>query len=92
MPAKAKKTSSKGESVSTLQLHEKDTGSSRVQVATLTERINALESHFKTHPKDKHSKTGLLKMIGKRRKHLQYLKNSDESSYKEVIEKLNLRK
>lgn len=80
------------EVVSSLKMHDRDTGSSQFQVALLTEKINALEAHFKAHHKDKHSRTGLLKMIGKRRKHLQYLKNNDEAAYKAVLEKLNLRK
>ena len=92
MPKAKSKSTDKNDVLSQVQMHDRDTGSSQVQVAVLTERINSLEDHFKTHPKDKHSKTGLLKMIGARRKHLQYLKNTDEKIYKDLLKKLNLRK
>jgi small subunit ribosomal protein S15 len=72
--------------------HEKDTGTPEVQIALLTERINDLTSHLKSHPKDFHSVRGLLKMVGKRRRLLDYLKRSDLESYKTIIEKLALRK
>jgi small subunit ribosomal protein S15 len=71
---------------------EGDTGSPEVQVALLTERITYLTEHFKVHKKDFHSKTGLLKLVGQRRKLLNYLKNSDIQRYRELIERLGLRK
>ena len=71
--------------------HESDTGSSRVQVALLTERINSLTDHFRTHPKDHHGRRGLLKMVGTRRRLLQYLKRSDLPTYRALIEELGLR-
>jgi small subunit ribosomal protein S15 len=71
--------------------HETDTGSSRVQVAVLTERINYLTDHFKLHAKDHHSRRGLLKMVGKRRRLLDYLKRSDVDGYRRVIQDLGLR-
>ncbi|MFZ9595476.1 MAG: 30S ribosomal protein S15 [Bdellovibrionia bacterium] len=69
-----------------------DTGSSEVQVALLTTHINELNEHFKTHPKDHHSKRGLLKMVGQRRRLLNYLKSSDEKRYFQLIQTLELRK
>lgn len=74
------------------QLHEKDTGSVEVQVATLTRRINDLTGHLKTHRKDHHSRLGLLKMVGRRRRLLAYLKKSDLEAYQALIENLKLRK
>ena len=71
---------------------EKDTGSSEVQIALLTERINELTEHLKVHKKDNHSRRGLLQMVGKRRNRLNYLSKSDLPKYREVVEKLNLRK
>lgn len=71
--------------------HETDTGSSQVQVAVLTERINYLTDHFKLHAKDHHSRRGLLKMVGKRRRLLDYLKRSDVDGYRRVIQDLGLR-
>lgn len=73
-------------------LHPKDTGSHQVQVAILTERINELSKHLEGHPKDHHSRRGLLMMVGKRRKLLNYLRNSNKKGYEELLEKLNLRK
>ena len=67
-------------------------GSPEVQVALLTERINHLNEHLKTHKKDHHSRRGLLKMVGKRRNLLNYVKNKDIERYRELIEKLGLRK
>ena len=69
-----------------------DTGSVVVQVAILSERINSLDEHFRSHTKDHHSRKGLLALVSKRRKFLSYLKRKDEEKYKEVIQKLNLRK
>jgi small subunit ribosomal protein S15 len=70
---------------------EKDTGSTRVQVALLTERINYLTGHFRTHAKDHHGRQGLLKMIGKRRRLLDYLKRTDLTGYRQLIQDLGLR-
>ncbi|MDA8109404.1 MAG: 30S ribosomal protein S15 [Betaproteobacteria bacterium] len=69
-----------------------DTGSPEVQVALLTERINGLTEHFKTHVKDFHSRRGLLKMVSQRRKLLDYLKRADTEKYRSLIERLGLRK
>lgn len=74
------------------RLKEGDTGSPEVQVALLTHRINDLTGHFKTHKKDFHSRTGLLKLVGKRRNLLNYLKKKDIARYREIIERLKLRK
>ena len=74
------------------QLHEKDTGSSRVQIALLTERINQLIEHFKVHKKDHHSRQGLLRLVGQRRRLLEYLKMTEPAAYQNVIEELNLRR
>ena len=71
---------------------EKDTGSSEVQIALLTERINELTEHLKVHKKDNHSRRGLLQMVGKRRNLLNYLAKKDLARYREIVEKLNLRK
>jgi small subunit ribosomal protein S15 len=71
---------------------EGDTGSPEVQVALLTARINDLNEHFKTHPKDHHSRRGLLKMVGQRRNLLAYLKSKDIERYRKLIESLGLRK
>ena len=72
--------------------HETDTGSPEVQVAILTERINQLTAHLKVHPHDNHSRRGLLKMVGKRRKMLDYLAKKDIERYRALIAKLGLRK
>jgi len=72
--------------------HEGDTGSPEVQVALLTNRINYLTDHFKVHAKDFHSRTGLLKLVGQRRKLLNYLKNKDVNRYRELIARLGIRK
>jgi small subunit ribosomal protein S15 len=69
-----------------------DTGSPEVQVAILSERINNLTGHFKTHAKDNHSRRGLLKLVGQRRQLLDYLRRTNESSYKSLIEKLGIRR
>lgn len=73
-------------------MHPKDTGSHQVQVAILTERITELSKHLEGHPKDNHSRRGLLVMVGKRRKLLNYLRTGNKKSYEELLEKLNLRK
>jgi small subunit ribosomal protein S15 len=72
--------------------HGSDTGSSQVQVALLTQRINELMEHFKVHKKDNHSRRGLLKMVSRRRKLLDYLKKRDINEYHEIIKKLGLRR
>lgn len=72
--------------------HESDTGSPEVQVALLTDRIGYLTGHFKVHSKDHHSRRGLLKLVGQRRRLLDYLKRNDFASYKQVIERLGIRK
>ena len=82
----------KSEIISSYQLHGTDTGSPEVQVAILTERINYLTEHFKTHKKDHNSRRGLLKLVGQRRRLLDYLKRMDFNRYKELIERLGIRK
>lgn len=74
------------------KLSETDTGSPEVQIALLSKRINELTEHFKIHKKDHHSRRGLLKLVGQRRGLLNYLKNKDINRYREIIEKLNIRK
>lgn len=71
--------------------HEADTGSTAVQVAVLTERINYLTEHFRTHKKDHHGRRGLLKLVGKRRRLLKYLQNTDVEGYRKLIGQLGLR-
>ena len=75
-----------------VQRHDRDTGSPEVQIALLTDRINSLSAHFDKHKKDHHSRRGLLKMIGQRRKLLDYLKRTDFATYQKVLKKLGLRK
>ncbi len=82
----------KSKVISDFKRKEGDTGSPEVQVALLTERITYLTEHFKVHKKDFHSKTGLLKLVGQRRKLLNYLKNKDIQRYRELIERLGIRK
>ncbi|MBM3127512.1 MAG: 30S ribosomal protein S15 [Chloroflexi bacterium] len=72
--------------------HATDTGSPEVQIALLTNRINQLVEHLKGHKQDNHSRRGLLKMVGERRRHLKYLSTKDASRYKEIVGKLGLRK
>lgn len=74
------------------KLHNSDTGSSEVQVALLSEEIDRLLSHLKTHAKDFHSKRGLLKMVSKRRRLLAYLKKTDEKQHEELVKKIGLKK
>jgi len=74
------------------KIHEADTGSPEVQIALLSERIKYLTEHFKTHKKDFHSRRGLLKMVGRRRRLLDYLKTKNVDRYKGIIERLGLRK
>ncbi len=78
--------------IGSYKLHEKDTGSSSVQIALLTERINTLTGHFKVHKKDVHSRQGLIKLVNRRRRLLDYIKRTDETQYKDLIKKLELRK
>ena len=78
--------------VKELAIHDKDTGSSEVQVAQLTDKIEYLSKHIKQFKKDKHSSVGLLRAVNRRKKLLDYLKKNEIESYKEVISKLNLRK
>jgi small subunit ribosomal protein S15 len=74
------------------KLHDKDSGSAEVQIALLTERIRVLTEHFQVHKKDHASRRGLLKLVGRRRKLLDYLKNKKIESYRELLKELNLRK
>ena len=74
------------------KLHEKDTGSSEVQIALLTNRLNSLTSHFKTHAKDHHSRRGLLQIVSRRRKLLDHLKSEDIKRYREIISRLGIRR
>ncbi len=82
----------KREIIEKFKLHDKDTGSTEVQVALLTSRINRLTEHFKVHKKDHHSRRGLLKLVARRRKLLNYLKRKDEQRYLALIKELGLRK
>jgi len=74
------------------KVHEGDTGSPEVQIALLSERINGLTDHFKTHKKDNHSRRGLLTMVSKRRSLLDYLKSKDEARYQALIKRLDIRR
>ena len=82
----------KAEVIKTYARNSGDTGSPEVQVALLSERINNLTGHFKTHTKDNHSRRGLLKLVSLRRQLLDYVKRTDEARYKELIERLNIRR
>jgi small subunit ribosomal protein S15 len=82
----------KNELISEYRTHDTDTGSPEVQIAVLTEEINNLNEHLRTHKKDHHSRRGLLKMVGKRRNLLNYLRNKDVTRYRELITKLGLRR
>ena len=82
----------KGTTIEAHRAHEKDTGSSEVQVALLTERINGLSEHFQVHAKDHHSRRGLLKLVSQRRRLLNYLRRTEPDRYKSLIEKLGLRR
>lgn len=88
MPA----TKPKAEIIADNRLHEKDTGSPSVQIAVLTERINSLTDHLRTQPKDHSSRRGLLKMVGKRRRLLDYLAKTDVERYRALLTKLGLRR
>ncbi|UCD36039.1 MAG: 30S ribosomal protein S15 [Nitrospiraceae bacterium] len=74
------------------KLHDGDTGSPEVQVALISERLSSLNSHFQTHKKDHHSRRGLLKLVGQRRKLLKYLKSVDAGRYEKLVQQLGLRK
>ncbi len=81
----------KAPSITKYQRHEGDTGSPRVQIAVLTDRINYLTDHFRTHAKDHHGRLGLLKMVGKRRRLLTYLKRENIDEYRQLVSELGLR-
>lgn len=85
------KLKQKQDIVAKYKIHKADTGSAEVQIALLTEEINQLASHLKEHPKDLHSKRGLLKMVSKRRKLLKYLENKDEKKYNSIVKKIGLK-
>lgn len=78
--------------VTEFRIHETDSGSLELQVALLTERINELNKHFSSFPKDNHSRTGLMKLVGRRRKFLDYLHKSDKNKYEQLIARLGIRK
>ncbi|OLN22747.1 30S ribosomal protein S15 [Domibacillus antri] len=82
----------KNQLIQEYRTHESDTGSPEVQIAVLTEQINTLNDHLRTHKKDHHSRRGLLKMVGRRRNLLSYLRNKDVQRYRELIQKLGLRR
>lgn len=82
----------KNQIIAEYKTHDNDTGSAEVQIAVLTESINNLNEHLRTHKKDHHSRRGLLKMVGKRRNLLTYLRNKDVQRYRELINKLGLRR
>ncbi|ANB61993.1 small subunit ribosomal protein S15 [Anoxybacillus voinovskiensis] len=82
----------KNEIINQFKIHDTDTGSPEVQIAILTEQINNLNEHLRVHKKDHHSRRGLLKMVGKRRNLLTYLRNKDVTRYRELINKLGLRR
>lgn len=85
-------TEKKQEIINSFKKHDTDTGSPEVQVAILTERITYLTEHFKIHKKDHHSRRGLLKLVGQRRRLLDYLKGKEVDRYKKVIERLGIRR
>jgi len=82
----------KKEIIESFKIHTRDTGSAEVQIALLTERINVLSEHFKNHKKDFNSRRGLLSLVGRRRRLLNYLKKKDSAKYQDVLDKLKLRK
>jgi small subunit ribosomal protein S15 len=88
----AQSSEAKSTTILEFRRHEFDSGSPEVQVALLSRRINELTEHFKTHPKDHHSRRGLLKLVGRRRRLLDYLKGKDLERYRTTIERLGLRK
>ena len=88
----AQQAEKKSEIIEKFKTHDTDTGSSEVQIALLSERIAYLTEHFKVHKKDHHSRRGLLKLVGQRRRLLQYLKQKDISKYRTIIKELGIRK
>ncbi|MDL4840110.1 30S ribosomal protein S15 [Aquibacillus rhizosphaerae] len=82
----------KNEIINEFKTHDSDTGSPEVQIAVLTEEITTLNEHLRVHKKDHHSRRGLLKMVGKRRNLLNYLRNKDVTRYRDLIQKLGLRR
>ena len=82
----------KGELIKQYQQHDKDSGSPEVQIAVLTNRITYLTEHFKSHKKDHHSRRGLLQLVGRRRRLLDYLRDVDDGRYRAVIDRLGIRK
>ena len=88
----ALQTDRKNEIIADFKQHETDTGSPEVQIALLTERINELTDHLRTHRHDHHSRRGLLKLVSQRRQLLDYIKKGDEARYKSLIERLNIRR
>ena len=88
----AQQVEKKREIIEKFKTHETDTGSSEVQIALLSDRINYLTEHFKVHKKDHHSRRGLLKLVGQRRRLLQYLKQTDIAKYRDLIQELGIRK
>jgi small subunit ribosomal protein S15 len=81
----------KSPEIAKYKAHENDTGSTKLQVAVLTERINYLTEHFRTHKKDHHSRRGLLKMVGQRKRLMGYLRRTDVESYRQLVQDLGLR-
>ena len=88
----AQQAENKHEIIEKFKTHDTDTGSSEVQIALLSDRIKYLTEHFKIHKKDHHSRRGLLKLVGQRRRLLQYLKHKDISKYRAIIQELGIRK
>jgi len=88
----AQQADKKHEIIEKFKTHDKDTGSSEVQIALLSDRISYLTEHFKVHTKDHHSRRGLLKLVGQRRRLLQYLKQKDIAKYRAIIQELGIRK
>ena len=84
-------TFNKASTIEKYRQHDGDTGSTRVQIAVLTERINYLTDHFREHSKDHHSRRGLLKMVGRRRRLLSYLRRTDVETYRRLVQELGLR-
>jgi small subunit ribosomal protein S15 len=91
-PSVASSKDRKTDIIGTYRTHDSDTGSPEVQVALLSDRINYLTEHFKVHAKDHHSRRGLLKLVGQRRRLLDYLKSKDSERYAELIRRLGIRK
>ena len=88
----SRSTPDKQRVVERFRVHETDTGSPQVQIALLSHRINQLSDHFQTHKKDRHSRQGLLQMVSRRRRLLEYLKRHDEDTYRNLLDVLQLRK